>query len=345
MRLAPLSLLLLPPCHALAAQAWSAETSGTHAELRGLHAVNARVVWAAGKGGTVVRSEDGGESWSADSIPGAANLFLIAVHALDARRAWVAGTAFEGASLARIYHTEDGGTRWQLQYENASRGVFLDGMAFWDARHGIAFGDPLEGKLLLLTTADGGEHWVPVAGDRLPAMLNGEAAFAASGTAITLAGHSAVWIGTGGGARARVLYSGERGKRWEVRETPASGNAAKGIFGIARGRGGQLVAVGGDYRQPDASSENLLLSSDEGRHWTLAASPGLSGVQYGVVSAGADRYVAVGPGGSALSQDAGRSWTRLAGPGFNTVSCAKQRCWAAGVAGRISRLLLSTSQR
>lgn len=314
--------------------------SNTRTEFRGIHAVDRRVVWAAGKAGIVSHTSDGGTHWRADTIPEATKLFLIAVQARDARRAWVAGTAFEGASLARIYYTADGGRSWQRQYENASPGVFFDGMAFWDPRHGIAFSDPIEGRLLLVTTEDGGSHWRPLPLDRVPRMLPGEAAFAASGTAISVRGASEVWIGTGGATRARVLHSADRGRRWEVFETPASGSATKGIFGIAMGRRGRAVAVGGDYREPDRALENLLLSDDAGRQWRIESSPGLVGVQYGVAHGGGDRFLAVGPGGSALSRDAGTTWTRLTGPGYHTVSCARGVCWAAGLDGRIGRLVL-----
>jgi photosystem II stability/assembly factor-like uncharacterized protein len=340
MRLRLLLCWLLAPGPALAAQQWTALESNTRAEFRGLHAVNHRVVWAAGKGGVVSHTTDGGARWQADSIPGAEGLFLIAVHGRDAQRAWVAGTAFAAPSLARIYYTGDGGKSWTLQYENATKGVFFDGMAFWDARHGIAFSDPIEGRLLVVTTEDGGAHWNPVPPDRVPAMLPGEAAFAASGTAIVVRGKSEVWIGTGGANRARVLHSADRGKHWAAFDTPASASAAKGIFGIAMGRRGRAVAVGGDYQQASASAENLLLSDDGGRHWRIAPNAGVVGVQYGVADAGGTGFVTVGPGGSALTRDAGTSWTRLEGPGYNTVNCAKQSCWAAGTEGRIGRLTL-----
>src|SRR5262249_38152691 len=141
-------------------------------------------------------------------------------------------------------------------------------------------------------------------------------------------------------AQARVLYSADRGRTWEVRATPAAGSASKGLFGIARGRRGHAVAVGGDYRQPGGSTENLLLSDDGGRSWRGAQDPNLVGVQYGVVYAGASRFLAVSPGGSSWSKDGGHVWIRLAGPGFNTVSCINRFCWAAGVEGRIAALVL-----
>jgi photosystem II stability/assembly factor-like uncharacterized protein len=317
---------------------WIIQPSGTAAEFRGLHAVNDRVVWAAGRGGVVARTTDGGATWTADSIPGASHLFLIAIRALDQRRAWALGTAFSGASAARLYRTDDGGRTWRLQYENTTPGVFFDGMAFWNANNGIAFGDPIEGRFTLLVTRDGGAHWTPVPAQRRPNAHDGEAAFAASGTAIALGGNREVWIGTGGGPKARVLYSADRGASWRAVETPAAAGLAKGIFGLAFRDRRHGVAVGGDYQNPEASGNNLMLSDDGGRTWRLVTSPGLTGVQYGVSVAGPRSFVSTGPTGSAISNDDGASWRRLEGPGFNTVSCAAAICWAAGVEGRIARL-------
>lgn len=337
MRLGLLGLLVALPRAPLPAQQWVAQESHTRTEFRALYAVDAHTVWAAGKAGIVSHSSDGGASWQPDSIPGAQGLFLVGVYALDARRAFVVGTAFEGAALGRVYATRDAGSTWALQYENDRKGVFLDGLAFWDRSHGIAFGDPIDGGLVILSTNDG-LGWRQRPREQLPALLAGEAAFAASGTAIRTAGKSDVWIGTGGGDHARVLYSSDRGRTWTASTTPASGSASKGIFAVAAGERGRMVAVGGDYRQRDASLENLLLSDDAGRSWRLAQSPGLVGVQYGVAYAGKGRFIAVGPGGSAWSTDNGASWTRLAGEGFNTVSCINGACWAAGVGGRVAKL-------
>ncbi len=337
MRAHLLCLVLSVAPRALPGQ-WVPQSTGTESEFRGLHAVNSRVVWAAGRGGVVTRTRDGGATWRTDTIPGARSLFLIAIRALDARRAWVLGTAFSGESAARIFRTDDAGATWRLQYENTTKGIFFDGMAFWDAKHGLAFGDPLDGRMVMVATGDGGAHWKEVPPGRIPAALPGEAAFAASGTAIAARGGREAWIATGGGARARVFHTADRGTTWEVFDTPASGGPAKGIFGLAIGDGGRGVAVGGDYRERDASAENLLLTEDGGRTWRLAGSTDLTGVQYGVATAGKRTFVSAGPAGSAVSRDGGGSWHRLDGPGFNTVSCAATLCWAAGTDGRIARL-------
>lgn len=329
-----LATLLAAP----AAGQWQLTPSGTSTEFRGLSAVSARVVWAAGRGGVVARTTDGGARWTSDSIPGASGLFLIAVHGRSAREAWVLGTAFSGPSDARIYHTTDGGRSWQLQYANSSTGIFFDGMAFWDGRQGIAFSDPQNGRFVIVRTRDGGVHWTPIPPERIPVAPPGEAAFAASGTAIAVHGRKDVWIATGGGPRARVFHSGDQGDHWTVAETPASGGPAKGLFGLAWGNGREGVAVGGDYQRREESVDNLFLTEDAGKTWRPGSSAALSGVQYGIAAAGDERYLAVGPPGSALSRDRGRTWERLSGPGFNTVSCAGGTCWAAGVEGRIGRI-------
>lgn len=339
MRRARLLLLPIALTARLEAQ-WTLQTTGTSAEFRGLHAVNSKVVWAAGKGGTVARTRDGGRTWQSDSIPGAGGLFLVGIHAVDRRRAWVLGTAFSGPPLARIYHTEDGGRTWRVQYENSDSGVFFDGMAFWDEKHGIAFGDPMEGHFPILLTENGGARWAMYPPGSLEPALPGEAAFAASGTAIAVLGDREAWIGTGGGAHARVFHSADQGATWEVFDTPVLGDSGKGIFGIAMGSQRQGVAVGGNYLRRDASADNLLLTDDGGHAWRIAMSPGLTGVQYGVAHAGGQSYVSVGPTGSSLSRDGGSTWIRLTGPGFNTVSCLPGSgvCWAAGEQGRIARM-------
>jgi photosystem II stability/assembly factor-like uncharacterized protein len=335
-----LLLLLAAPVSPLPAQTrWLPQQTGTTAEFRGLHAVSSRVAWASGLGGVVAHTADGGSSWRVDTIPGAERLFLVDIHALDDRVAWVAGTAFEGASAGRIFHTRDGGRTWTSQFADSTAGIFLDGVAFVDARRGVVFGDPLDGRLFVLVTTDAGATWRRVAGDRLPAVNAGEAAFAASGTSITARGRE-IWIGTGGGPIARVFHSPDGGGTWHAFDTPAKGGTSKGIFGLAFGQGGVGVAVGGDYQQRAVTHENLLLTADGGRTWRVAAHDGLAGIQYGVAFAGGRSFIATGPPGSAMSRDVGVSWAPLDGPGYNTVSCAGalSSCWAAGTQGRVARL-------
>ncbi|HEX7051811.1 MAG TPA: nuclear transport factor 2 family protein [Longimicrobiales bacterium] len=320
--------------------AWTPQQSGTAAEFRGLSAAGADVAWAGGRGGVFARTTDGGRTWTADTVPGAASLFFIDAHAVDARSAYLLGTSFEGGE-ARIYRTTDGGEHWTLQYRQRKAGVFFDGMAFWDAERGVAFSDPVDGAFLIVTTDDGGEHWREVPRADIPPPLEGEAGFAASGTGIAVAGSRHVWIGTGGGRVARVLRSSDGGRTWTAAETPLPGGATAGIFGIAFRDTLHGVAVGGDYQDRTGGGLNVLRTDDGGRTWQLVASAAPPGVRYGVAyvpGAPTPTLVAAGPSGTGYSVDDGRSWTAIDTLGYNTIAFAGPRAgWAAGPGGRIAR--------
>ena len=106
----------------------------------------------------------------------------------------------------------------KLVYSESDSDVFYDSMDFWNAQEGIAMGDPTEDCLSILMTRDGGENWYKIPCDQLPKAINGEAAFAASDTNISIVGDH-VWIASGGVA-SRVFYSSNKGQSWTVFETP-----------------------------------------------------------------------------------------------------------------------------
>jgi photosystem II stability/assembly factor-like uncharacterized protein len=319
---------------------WTPATSGTDAELRGLSTAGSSVVWASGTRGRYARSTDGGRTWRTDSVASAGTLDFRAVHALDARRAWLMSAGDADKGQARIYRTTDAGTHWALVWSTEQKGVFLDAIAFWDAQHGIAISDPVDGRFFLVTTNDGGGSWARVPPERLPAALPGEAAFAASGSCLTVEGESNVWIGTGGGATARVYHSPDRGRTWTVAETPIhAGSASSGIFSLAFRDGRRGVAVGGDYQMVRGGFPNVALTDDGGRTWRVAKGP----LPIGYLSAtafvpGSTSIVAVGLAGTALSTDGGESWRMVDTVAYNSVRFeAPNAGWAAGPKGRIAR--------
>jgi photosystem II stability/assembly factor-like uncharacterized protein len=263
-----------------AAQRWEIQRTGTTAEFRSLSVVDDRTVWAGGRNGVFATTADGGATWRVDTVPGASGLFFIGAHAVSATTAYLLGTSFvDGTSLARIYRTGDGGRSWREQYADSTRGVFFDGLAFWDADHGIAFGDPIGGSFVVITTADGGRSWERVAAERLPRPDSGEAAFAASGTAVVVRGSSHVWIGTGGGRSGRVLHSSDRGRSWSVVATPIAGGATAGIFTLAFTDERNGVALGGDYARRVGPSGSGY-SRDGGASWVVIDTLSLNTVRF-----------------------------------------------------------------
>lgn len=314
--------------------------TGMTGEFRGM-AVSGSVVWASGRGGTYARSMDGGVTWTAGVIRGAEDMVLVDVAALDGQTACVLATSFDGG-LGRIYRTADGGRTWRQSYEVERPGAFFDGMAFWDASRGIAFGDPLDGAFSIVRTADGCTSWTEVPRAGIPDALQGEAAFAASGTAIAVAGERDAWIGTGGGPVARVFKTTDGGLTWQAVATPLTGGPARGIFGVAFRDTLDGIAVGGDYQQPDAAAPNVLRTSDGGRTWTLVGGSAPAGVRYGVAYLPGSRgtAVAVGPTGYGITRDDGRTWAVIDTLYAFTLVLAPGRGWVAGPKGRVVRLNL-----
>lgn len=325
-RAACLALLFLPTL--LAAQQVTEQQLLGPVEFRGLHAVSDKVVWASGSGGWVYHTTTSGEHWIADTIPGATSLFLVDIWAKDAKRAVVVGTDFRGG-YAAIYNTRDGGAHWTKRWELRDSTAFLDGLTCTDADHCLALGDPHLGNYLLLTTTDGGDTWGRVDPATLPAMLPGEAAFAASGTEIT-GRKRGIWFVTGGGSHARVWHSTDGGRQWWAGETPMPGGGSAGLFGIAMEDDRNGLAVGGDYQLPNDSAANVLRTTDGGATWALAGRTTPIGVKWGLTSGGHGLYLATAPTGTGITRDGGATWSVLDAKPANTASCAGGVCWLAG---------------
>jgi len=317
---------------------WTQQTSNVNARLRGVSAVNARIAWASGSGSTVLRTDDGGTTWKKLIVTSDA-LDFRDIDAIDENTAYVLSIGNGAAS--RIYKTVDGGATWVLQFRNEDPKAFLDAMSFWDANHGIVIGDSVDGKFYILTTANGGRDWSRVPPDTLPAALENEGAFAASGTNIAVYGKGSAWIGLGASARARVLRTTDGGRSWKVSETPLKSGQSSGIFSIAFADPKHGMIVGGDYQKEKEAVDNLALTDDGGVTWTLVQ--GLSGFRSVVAYVpGTKRVIAIGPAGGDYSNDGGKKWAPLSGPGFDTFSFARGHKfgWGSGPRGTIGLLKL-----
>jgi len=326
-------------CASAAAQ-WSQQHSGTTARLRGVSAASSTVAWAGGSGGTYARTTDGGATWHSSVMPGASQLDFRDVQAVDANTAYLLSIGPGEAS--RIYKTTDGGSRWTLQFTNHNPKAFFDAFAFWDARTGIAVSDPVDGKFILIKTTDAGATWKELTNAKLPPAIQGDGAFAASGTCIAVQGKKNVWFGTGGGAVARIFRSTDAGDTWKAAATPIiAGNASSGIFSIAFTDQKNGVIVGGDYRKENETGDNVAATADGGATWALAKGTRPSGFRSAVAYVAGSRgpmLVAVGPSGSDYSIDGGASWVSLGSMGFHAVGIAGVDAgWAVGEGGRIAK--------
>jgi photosystem II stability/assembly factor-like uncharacterized protein len=328
----------------VAAQAggtWVAQQAPAAERLRGVSAVSARVAWASGNKGTVLRTTDGGSTWALVSPPEGAGLDFRDVEAFDANTAYV--LAIGNGDKSRILKTTDGGRTWMTQFVNQDAKKFFDAIAFWDVNTGLAVGDPLDGKFVVIRTADGGRTWSEIPSAGMPPALDGDGAFAASGTCLVTAGTSHAWIGSGGGARARVFRSTDKGLNWQVADTPIqAGNASSGIFTVAFTDAKHGVIAGGDYRKEKETGDNLAFTTDGGATWAFAGVTRLRSFRSAVVylpGSNGRALVAVGPGGADRSSDGGATWTAMGDEGYHALSVARDgTVWAVGEGGRIGRL-------
>lgn len=331
--------LMIVVVYALTAPRWTLQTSGVTVRLRGVSAVSQRVAWASGAGSTVLRTTDGGKTWQKLNVTSDA-LDFRDIDAIDDKTAYALSIGNGPAS--RIYKTTDAGATWTMQFKSEDEKAFLDAMSFWDANNGVVFGDSIDGQFYILMTSNGGQTWSRVSTARLPPALQGEGAFAASGTNIALFGKTHAWIGTGAGAKARVLRTTDHGRSWQVSDTPLAAGQSAGIFSIAFRDEKHGVVVGGDYRKESEAVDNLAVTNDGGATWKLVK--GLSGfrsvVAY-VPGMKTPALVALGPSGGDYSLDDGQTWKPIEGRGFDTFSFIPRKTtgWGAGAEGALGKLV------
>jgi len=333
-----LALAFFPGSEGSAQASWELLKTETTASFRGLSVVDDRVIWASGTRGTVLRTTDGGNTWMVDSIPGGATLDLRGIHGRSDRVAHVAATA------GRIWRTTDGGRTWSLRYQAADTTMFLDAIVFRNDSVGMALGDPMGGRFVILVTNNGGDTWSEAPAAARPAAMEGEAAFAASGTSLVFSGSRFGWIGTGGTV-ARVFRTVDSGATWVASPSAILSRAGTGgVFSVGFGDPLHGVVVGGDYERPDSSRGTAAFTSDGGVTWQPAANfP--RGYRSGVAvqRRGSDDVIAIAVGttGSDVSRDGGRTWSPLDGTSFNAIQFAPSGvAFAVGGRGRVARLVI-----
>lgn len=321
----------------------TAQSSGTTERLQAISVVDSLTVWASGTGGTYVRTTDGGATWKAAVVPGAETLEFRDIEAFSAATAYLLASG--PGDRSRIYKTTDGGAHWVEQFRSGEPRAFYDCFAFWDPDHGLVMSDAVDGVFPVRVTENGGNTWVQVPADRLPAALPGEGAFAASGTCVVTRGPATAFIATGAsGVAARLLRTDDRGRTWEVTETPVTHDTTlAGLTSVAWLDAGRGVVAGGNLAVTDRPLDAVARTEDGGATWTLAARPPVPGTVYGIVAVPGPEalLVAVGPGGSAYTTDLARTWTALDATGAWSVGFAHARAgWAVGPRGRITRFAL-----
>ncbi|MDN3492238.1 WD40/YVTN/BNR-like repeat-containing protein [Winogradskyella bathintestinalis] len=238
------------------------------------------------------------------------------------------------------YLLKAGHERLDTVYKETHKSAFYDSMDFWNDQEGIAIGDPTDDCMSVIITRDGGDTWDKLSCKDLPKSKEGEAAFAASDTNISIVGDH-TWIATGGKA-SRIMYSPNKGKTWEIYNTPIiQGVETTGIYSIDFYDKNNGFAIGGDYTKPNDTLNNKIRTRDGGKTWQVVANgkgPSYrSCVQY-IPNRKGKELVAVGFKGIDYSKDGGDTWIHLSDVGFYTIRFLNDSVAYAAGKGRLSKL-------
>jgi photosystem II stability/assembly factor-like uncharacterized protein len=274
--------------------------------FRGLSVVDDRVAWVSGTNGTVGFTTDGGSHWGTYQVPGYEKNDFRSIYAFDAKKVVIANAG----TPANILLTKDGGHSWKVVYTNEHADAFIDGVDFWNDLEGMMYGDPIDKKMLLIRTTDGGQTWHELADQNRPVLEEGEASFAASGTGIRCFQNGRSVI-VSGGKISRYFTSADKGMSWTAKKTPIiQGLSTTGIFSVAYADDHHGIIAGGDFNRDTLKTDHVFYTKDAGNTW-LAPSMPTGGYRECVEFISDKIAIAAGPGGIDISRDGGRTWSEL----------------------------------
>ena len=304
-------------------------TTGNNSSLRGLCVVNDQTVWVSGSNGTVGLSIDGGNNFQWMTVKGYEKRDFRDIEAFDAKTAIIMGID----TPAIILKTTDGGKSWKKVFEDKRTGMFLDAMEFWNELSGIVVGDPVDGKIFIARTFDGGNTWRGLPDAYYPTAEKGEAMFASSGTNVRkLAKDEACFVT--GGMRSRLFIRDQK-----IDLPLVQGKETSGANSIAVWDKKNLIIVGGDFNNATSTEKNCVISKNAGKSFIVPVTPPL-GYRSCVEYISKKVIVTCGITGVDLSDDGGMNWRTISAEGFHVVRKAikGKAVFLAGSKGRVARL-------
>lgn len=284
---------------------WINVVSGTEASFRGLSVVDRKTAWLGGTKGTVGVTTDGGHHWTFQQLRGYEQLDFRSIYAFSDKKVVISNAG----SPAYILLTTDGGKNWKEVYRNDHADAFIDGADFWNEKEGIMYGDPIDGRMLVLVTKDGGNTWQQLPAELSPQLEKGEASFAASNTGARCLKDGKVIIATGGAVSR--LWMSYKGQDWQVMQAPIiQGGKMTGIFSAAFRDDGRGIIVGGDYERDTLKENHVFYTKDFGKTWIAPTTP-TRGIRECVEYLDENIAVATGQRGADVTYDGGNTWRPL----------------------------------
>jgi photosystem II stability/assembly factor-like uncharacterized protein len=241
--------------------------------LLSFHFVSAKLGWAAGRGGGVFKTTDGGLRWKRlESIErlvaqpaesSAFNFGFSDVNFIDAEHGWAVGNFYGRARthIGGLFVTTDGGETWRrmpivIQAQNNAtrftRGL-LHAVKFTDVNHGTVTGEMEDGEetfVFTLRTRDGGQTWeqarVPSRSIQGTQFVDAARGWAAAPAERAGSADKAVYDTV-------LLKTANGGQTWEP-DYVARGSRVRGVFFISPTQG-WAVGDGGLILRYEAKQE------------------------------------------------------------------------------------------
>lgn len=289
---------------------WANPSSGVTNDLNDIACVNERTCYAAGGApyiggaGIILKTSDGGVTWTRQTIPTVNPLRGISCPTFS-----VCYAAGDGGALLK---TVNGGGVWTSLARNteAAEQYYWDIAAF-DVSNATAVGNA--GRIY--RTTNGGTTWVRISSGTSENLYKVYFANGAIGWA----------VGSGG----KILKTINGGAAWLPLSAPAGLNGLFDVFS----RNGLLVWVGGDVGR-------ILKSANGGLNWNLFRTDNVSTFRSIAFVDDNTGFAAAG-GGIKKTRDGGTSWIDEDIPGTATlrgISCpSADVCYAVGDRGVIMR--------
>lgn len=292
-------LLLLPAAPALAAPwTWLSPTPGGFA-INAVAFPTQSEGFFVGAQGTVLATQDGGQTFQSQPVPTQANLYGV-FFLPDGKNGWIVG---DGGT---ILHTADGGGTWTAQTAPTQR--LLYAVYFTDALHGFCAGE----ESTLLQTADGGATWTGRDGQ----LLNLNA------LAFPDAQHGFA-VGWGG----NLILTVDGGNSWTLVFT----GVVEDLLAVAFVDDNDGWAVG--------ASGTILRTSDGGQSWQVQGAGLTTQDLVGVVAVSDTVAYAVTAGGTFVYTTDGSTWTAGNFYYQDTLTCLALapggELWTAGTDGHV----------
>lgn len=280
--------------------------------IRGMSIVNDKILWVSGSNGTVGRSLNGGDSIQWMKVSGFEKRDFRDIEAFDAHTAIIIAID----TPAVILKTINGGITWKIVFEDKTPGMFLDAMEFWNINSGIVVGDPIDGKIFIARTFDGGNTWRGLPEAYYPTVEKGEAMFAASGTNVTKLNK-----------QEAVFVTGGKSSRLFVRDSKTvlpivQGEDYTGANSIAVYDEKNMIVVGGDFSKDTSRYQNCILTKDKGKTFVTPQTPPF-GYRSCVAYISKKQLITCGTSGVDVSEDGGLNWRNISSTGFHVVQKAK----------------------